>query len=277
MSYLDGKVVVVTGGASGLGREMAAQAAARGAVAVVADIDAAGAERTAAEIAAAGGTARGVGLDVRDREAFADAVTKLAADFGRVDVLVNNAGVMPLAFLSDHARAAPAWDQCIDINLKGVLHGIYAVYDQMIAQGAGHVVNISSVYGNAGVAGAAVYSATKAAIAIVSNALRVEAQGRIKVTLVRPSAMPGTGLSAGIIDMNAPAPLAAHRVGVWREHIGQLVAGTMPPSMGDREDIQCWALLPADAAAQVVNAIDQPLGVAITEITLRASGEDYVY
>jgi NADP-dependent 3-hydroxy acid dehydrogenase YdfG len=277
MSYLDGKVVVVTGGASGLGREMAAQAAARGAVAVVADIDAAGAERTAAEIAAAGGTARGVGLDVRDREAFAGTVSKLAADLGRVDVLVNNAGVMPLAFLADHARAAQAWDQCIDINLKGVLHGIYAVYDQMIAQGSGHVVNISSVYGNAGVAGAAVYSATKAAIAIVSNALRVEAQGKIKVTLVRPSAMPGTKLSAGIMDMSAPAALAAHRVGVWQEHIAQLTSGTMAPRMSDREDIQCWALRPADAAAQVVHAIDQPMGVAITEITLRASGEDYVY
>jgi NADP-dependent 3-hydroxy acid dehydrogenase YdfG len=277
MSYLDGKVVLVTGGAGGLGREMAAQAAARGAAAVVADIDADGAGRAAAEITAAGGTARGVGLDVRDREAFTDAVNKVVADLGRVDVLVNNAGVMPLAFLSDHARAAQAWDRAIDINLKGALHGIYAVYDHMIAQGSGHVVNISSTYGNAGVAGAAVYSATKAAIATLSNALRVEAKGRIKVTLVRPSAMPGTNLAAGIMDMEAPAPLAGHRVGEWREHVAQLSTGTMPSPLNDREDIQCWALLPSDAAAQVIHVIDQPLGVAISEITLRASGEDYVY
>jgi NADP-dependent 3-hydroxy acid dehydrogenase YdfG len=194
-----------------------------------------------------------------------------------VDVLVNNAGVMPLAFLSDHARAAEAWDRCVDINLKGVLHGIYAVYDHMTAQGSGHIVNISSVYGNAGVAGAAVYSATKAAIATLSNALRVEAQGRIKVTLVRPSGMTGTNLASGIIDFSAPAALAAHRLGAWQEHVAQLSTGTMPPELTDREDVRCWPLRPADAAAQVVHAIDQPLGIAITEITLRASGEDYVY
>jgi NADP-dependent 3-hydroxy acid dehydrogenase YdfG len=277
MSYLDGKVLFVTGAAGGFGREIITQAAARGALAIVADIDAAGAERTAAEITAAGGTAHGVGLDVRDRAAFADVVNKVVADYGRVDVLVNNAGIMPLAFLADHNRAADAWDRCVDINLKGTLHGVYAVYDHMMGQGSGHIVNISSVYGNAGVAGAAVYSATKAAIATLSNALRVETQGRIKVTIVRPSGMPGTNLSAGIIDFAAPAPLAAHRVAVWQEHIGQLVAGTMPSELSDTEDVRCWALPPAAAAAQVVHVIDQPLGVAITELTLRASGEDYVY
>ena len=277
MSYLDGRVVVVTGAASGFGREIAAQAAARGAIAIVADIDAAGAEQAATEITAAGGTARGTGLDVRDREAFASVIKEVVADYGRVDVLVNNAGIMPLAFLSDHARAAQAWDRCVDVNLKGVLHGVYAVYDHMIGQGSGHIVNISSVYGNAGVAGAAVYSATKAAIATVSNALRVEAQGRIKVTLVRPSGMPGTNLSAGVMDFEAPAALAAHRIGVWQEHVAQLSTGTMPPELADPEDVRCWILRPADAAAQVVHAIDQPLGVAITELTLRASGEDYVY
>jgi NADP-dependent 3-hydroxy acid dehydrogenase YdfG len=277
MSYLDGKVVVVTGGASGFGLEIASQSAARGATVVLLDVDAPGAERAAASITAAGGTASGLGLDVRDREAFASVISRVVADHGRVDVLVNNAGVMPLAFLSDHARAAEAWDRCIDINLKGVLHGIYAVYDHMTSQGGGHIVNISSVYGNAGIAGAAVYSATKAAIATVSNALRVEAQGRIRVTLVRPSGMGGTNLAAGILDFSAPAPLAAHRVSAWQEHVAQISGGTMPPELTDPEDVRCWVLRPADAAAQVVHAIDQPLGFAIAEITLRASGEDYVY
>src|SRR5580700_10816710 len=97
--------------------------------------------------------------------------------YSAIDVLVNNAGIMPLAFFADHSAASEAWDRCIDVNLKGVLHGISAVYDQMIAQGRGHVVNISSIYGNAGVEGAGVYSATKAAVTALSDSLRVEAAG----------------------------------------------------------------------------------------------------
>ena len=76
--------------------------------------------------------------------------------FGRIDVMVNNAGIMPLAFYRDHAEALAAWEMCIDINIKGVLHGIVAVHDQMIAQGEGHVINLSSIYSNFPVVGAAV-------------------------------------------------------------------------------------------------------------------------
>lgn len=76
--------------------------------------------------------------------------------FGAIDVMFNNAGVMPLAFYSDHVQAAAAWDRCIDIKFKGVLHGIIAVHDQMIEQGRGHVVNVSSVYVHRPLAGAAV-------------------------------------------------------------------------------------------------------------------------
>jgi NADP-dependent 3-hydroxy acid dehydrogenase YdfG len=277
MSYLADKVVAVTGAAGGFGREIAAQSAARGAVAIVIDVDEAAAIRTAASITEAGGTAQGIGLDVRDRAAFAAAIRTVVDAHGHVDVLVNNAGIMPLAYLSDHERAAEAWDRCVDVNLKGVMHGIYAVHDHMLRQGGGHIVNISSIYGNAGIAGSAVYSATKAAIATLSNALRVETQGRIKVTLVRPSGMTGTGLSAGILDYTAPAALAAHRVDAWQDHVTRFAAGTLPAERTDPESAACWTLRPADAAAQVVHLMDQPLGVAVTEITLRATGEDYVY
>ena len=186
---------------------------------------------------------------------------------------MNNAGVMPLAFLADHDRAADAWDRCIDINLKGVLHGIYAVYDHMIRQGGGHVVNIASIYGNAGVAGAAVYSATKAAVATVSNALRVEAQGAIKVTVVRPTGVPGTGLAAGILDMEAVMPLAGHNA---PPHGGRASA-QREPGQDDPDDVRYWAISPEELATQVVYAIDQPAGVAISDITVRATGEDYVF
>jgi NADP-dependent 3-hydroxy acid dehydrogenase YdfG len=276
MVHLDGKVVLVTGAASGFGREIVTLAAARGAIVIALDVDAPGAVKVASAITEAGGTARGLGLDVRDRAAFTAAAAQVIAEFGRLDVLVNNAGVMPLAYLADHARAADAWDRCVDVNLKGTLHGICAVYDRMARHG-GHIVNISSIYGNAGVAGAAVYGATKAAVATLTNALRVEAGGRIKVTLVRPSGVPGTNLGAGVLDFAAPAPLAAHRAAQWQENVGRYARGTLTTEERDPEHPRYWTLTPAQVAEQIVNVIDQPLGVAVSELTLRATGEDYVF
>lgn len=277
MSHLNGKIVLVTGGASGFGREITTQLAHAGATPVALDINGTGAEELAATLTAEGHQARGHGLDVRDRQAFTDLVDQIVADEGRVDVLINNAGIMPLADLADHRRAADAWDRCIDINLKGVLHGIYAVHDHMLRQGGGHIVNISSVYGNTGVAGAAVYGATKAAVATLSNALRVESQGRIKVTIVRPSGVVGTNLFTEVIDFNAFEALAAHRTPVLREHIQAFAGGTLPDALADPEDVRYWSLTAAQVAAEIVRLVGQPLGVAVTDITLRATGEDYVF
>ena len=153
--------------------------------------------------------------------------------WGGVDVLVNNAGVMPLAFFSDHAAAAESWDRAIDINLKGVLNGICAVYDQMIRQGRGHVVNISSIYGNAGTAGSGVYSATKAAVRVLSESLRVEAQGKIKVTVVRPTGIMGTGLAAGIVNPQALVGLTGQHTERFAERVQRLGA-RRPAARGDR-------------------------------------------
>ncbi len=257
MSHVEGKVAVVTGAAGGFGLLTSRMLTERGATVVGFDVR----DHEGCRV-----------VDVTDRVAVRAAVDQVVAEQGRIDVLVNNAGVMPLAFLADHERAADAWDRCIDINLKGVLHGICAVYDHMVRQGSGHIVNIASIYGNYGVAGAAVYAATKAAVITLTNALRVEAQGKIKVTVVRPTGVPGTGLLGGIIDLAAAMPLAGHNVERMTSRFGALDA-----AMQDPDDVRYWAISPEELAAQIVYAIDQPAGVAIADITIRATGEDFVF
>jgi NADP-dependent 3-hydroxy acid dehydrogenase YdfG len=257
MSYVEGKVAIVTGAASGFGLLTAQLLTTRGAHVIGFDVT-------------AGPECRYV--DVTDRVAVKAAVDQVVAEHSRLDILVNNAGVMPLAFLADHERAAEAWDRCIDVNLKGVLHGIYAAYDHMAGRGGGHIVNIASIYGNYGIAGAAVYGATKAAIISLSNALRVEASGKIKVTVVRPTGVPGTGLPAGIINMEATLPLAGH-------YGERMISRFDPdsPKFQNPNDVRYPLITPAELAAQIVYVIDQPAGVAISDITVRATGEDFVF
>jgi NADP-dependent 3-hydroxy acid dehydrogenase YdfG len=257
MSHVEGKVAVVTGGASGFGLLVSQMLRDRGAIVVGFDTSDAN---------------DCVVVDVTDGPAMLAAVDDVVRTHGRVDIMVNNAGIMPLAFFADHAEAAAAWDRCIDVNLKGVVHGISAVYDHMTRQGSGHVVNIASIYGNYGVAGAGVYSATKMAVMAISNALRVEAQGQIKVTVVRPTGVPGTGLAGSIVNFEAALPLAAHNVGRMAGRFGSL-----DDEQRDPESVRYWAITPEELAAQVVYCIDQPAGVTISDITVRATGEDYAY
>jgi NADP-dependent 3-hydroxy acid dehydrogenase YdfG len=278
--HVRGKVVVITGAASGFGQLVAEKVGARGARVVVADIDAEGAEAVATAIRAAGGEAIHRGTDVTDRVAMAGLAALAVESYSSIDVLVNNAGIMPLAFFADHGPAAEAWDRCIDVNLKGVLHGITAVYDQMIAQGRGHVVNISSIYGNVPVVGSAVYSATKAAVNVISESLRAESQGRIKVTVVRPTGVPGTGLGASIVNGEALVGLVGQNLELFQQRAAA-VFGAGPPEekaeFTDAEKITYWAISPDELASQVVYVIDQPWGVSISDITVRASGEQYLF
>lgn len=276
-SHLHGKVILITGAGGGFGRILAEMTAERGAKVVATDVDGDAAATTADLITEAGGEAIGLAVDVT-RRADLDGAVRAAVDrFGSVDILVNNAGVMPLAFFGDHARAAEAWDRCIDINVKGVLNGICAVHDQMIQQGRGHVVNLSSIYGNAGTAGSGVYSATKAAVRVLSESLRVESQGRIKVTVVRPTGVMGTGLGAGVVNQEAVIGITGQNTLRFGERVQRLIGeqGLLPEET-DADDIRYWAITPHDLVRQIVWAIDQPWGVSIADVTVRASGEDYV-
>ena len=275
-SHLDGRVVVITGAGGGFGRLMAEMAAARGAKVVLGDIDEPAAAAAAEGIGASGGEAEAVGVDVTDLAQVQALVGRAVERFGAVDVMVNNAGVMPLAFFADHAQAHAAWVRCIDINLKGVLNGIVAVHDQMQAQGRGHVVNISSIYANAGTAGSGVYSATKAAVAVLSDSLRVESQGTIKVTVVRPTGVLGTGLAGGVVNPMAAVGIAGQNNERYMERVMASIGGTLEPELTDVDDTRYWAIQPEVVAAEVLHAIDQPWGVDIGDITIRATGEDFV-
>lgn len=277
MSYLTDKVIVVTGAASGFGRLICQKCAAGGAKVVAVDVNAEGLDELVGEIRAAGGQAIAEVVDVTDLPAFAAAMQTAVGTYGGIDVLVNNAGVMPLAYFADHERAWQRWHQAIDINIKGVVNGIAAVYDQMIAQGRGHVVNISSIYGNGGVAGAGVYSATKVAVAALSDALRVETQGRIKVTTVKPTGVFGTNLAGGIVNEAAIMDLSGQHGARFAENIGNFATGALQPEQTDIDSVKYWLITPDDLTDAVVGVIDQPWGITISDITVRASGEDYVH
>lgn len=178
------KVVAITGASSGIGEATARRLAADGHRLLL------GARRTdrletlAKELTAAGGTASFQQLDVTDSADVRAFVTAARERYGRVDVLVNNAGVMPLSPLE--ALRTEEWDRMIDVNLRGVLHGVAAALPLMRAQGGGHFVNIASVGAYEVSPTAAVYCATKFAVRAISEGLRQESAGDIRVTLVSP-------------------------------------------------------------------------------------------
>ena len=275
MNYIKEKTIVVTGAASGFGRLVAQKVSALGASVVVADINIEELAETLSSLENPD-NAISVVADVADRNAVAQVSAEAIRRFGSIDIMLNNAGVMPLAFFSDHGVAAEAWDRCIDINIKGVLHGICAVYDQMISQGHGHVINVSSIYGNFPVVGAGVYGATKAAVNFLSESLRMESQGRIKVTTIKPTGVPATGLGAGVVNREAVIGILGANMSAYAQQSEAMAAGQLPESQLDPERIEYFALEPDLLADQIVYAMNQPLGVSISELTVRASGDAYI-
>jgi len=275
-NHLDGKVIVITGAGSGFGQLVSEKAAAMGASIVASDVNQQALDVVVAGIKADGGAAIAVAADVTDRAQMQVLAEDAVAEFGAIDVMLNNAGIMPLAFYADHKNAADAWEKCIDINFKGVLNGITAVYDQMISQGRGHVINISSIYGNYPTAGGGVYGATKAAVVFLSESLRIESQGKIKVTTVRPTGVPATNLGTGIVNPAAVSGLLGVNTMDYMSKFEAAAAGQMPANMLDRNEIEYFALEPDLLAEQIIHAMNQPWGVAISDITVRASGDGYV-
>ena len=273
--HIAGKVIVVTGAASGFGRLVAMKAIARGARVVGGDLDEHGLAETLAAVSNPDAMAV-LRTDVTRPEDMQALVALAAERFGAIDVMVNNAGTMPLAFFSDHETAMDAWNRCIDVNFRGVLNGMVAAHDPMLAAGRGQIVNLSSIYGNFPTVGGAVYGATKAAVDFLSESFRQEARGRIKVTVVKPTGVPATNLAGGVVNPEAPIGIWGHFAATDLPRYEAMAAGQLPARELDPESIEYFVLAPEYIADAILHVIDQPWGVSIGSITVRASGDGYV-
>lgn len=186
--HISGKVVIITGASSGMGEATARDLAAKGAKVVLGARRADRLEAIVQDISDAGGQAIAVATDVAKREDVQKLVDSAKETYGRVDVIFNNAGLMPLSPLE--SLRIDEWDRMIDVNIKGTLYGIAAVLPCMKAQKSGHVINVSSVYGHKVVATGAVYCATKHAVRAISEGLRQEVKDyNIRVTTISPGAV----------------------------------------------------------------------------------------
>jgi NADP-dependent 3-hydroxy acid dehydrogenase YdfG len=246
MEGISGKVVVITGASSGLGEAAARHLSAQGAIVAL------GARRTdriqslAREITGRGGKALAVATDVTRRDQVGALVDAAVRAFGRVDVMINNAGLMQQSPLE--RLKVSEWDNMIDINIKGVLYGIAAALPHMQKQKAGHFINVSSVAGHTVTPNGTVYSATKHAVRAISEGLRKEVKPyNIRTTIVSPGAV-ATELPGHITD---PASAA----GIQKFYEGFAI--------------------PADPFARVVAfAISQPEDVDINEILFRPTRQE---
>ncbi|MEP0546137.1 MAG: SDR family oxidoreductase [Rhodothermales bacterium] len=199
MSALEGKAAIVTGASSGIGAATARALARAGASVALAARREDRLHALRDEIEADGGRALVVATDVTDRAAVQRLADRAKEAFGAIDVLVNNAGVMPLSYLKN--MHVDEWLKMVDVNVNGVLHGIAAVLPTMMAQRSGFVVNVSSVAGRSLFPGGAVYCGTKFAVRAISEGMRQELTPTfgIRVTCIEPGAV-ATELGQGITD-----------------------------------------------------------------------------
>ena len=246
MTQVTHKVVVITGASSGLGEATARLLASQGASVVL------GARRVeriqvlADELVAAGGKALAVQTDVTDVEQVKWLVEAAVQAYGRIDVMINNAGLMPHSLLE--LGKVDDWNRTIDVNLKGVLYGIAAALPYMKAQKSGHIINVSSVAGHKVRPASAVYAATKTAVRVISEGLRQEVKPyNIRTTIISPGAI-ATELPASITE-----PDVAKGIAAFYEQFA----------------------IPAESFARMVAfAMEQPEDVDVNEILFRPTAQE---
>ena len=189
MTNITGKVALVTGASSGIGAATALKLAAAGAKVGIAARRAEKLERIKSEITAKGGGALAIEMDAVDPASVEAGVEKLVGAFGSIDIVVNNAGLMPLSDIDQ--LKTDEWHRMVDVNIKGLLNTTAAVLPQMIKQHSGHIFNMSSIAGRKVFKGLSVYCATKHAVAAFSDGLRMEVgqKHNIRVTCIQPGAV----------------------------------------------------------------------------------------
>jgi NADP-dependent 3-hydroxy acid dehydrogenase YdfG len=245
MSNIQDKVVVITGASSGIGEATAKELASKGAKLVLAARREDRLKKLQEEIQNNGGQAIYKVTDVTSHEQMEDLAEVALKEFGKIDVLVNNAGLMPNSFL--HQKKIDDWNKMIDVNIKGVLYGIAAVLPFMREQKSGHIINLSSVAGHVSGATAAVYAGTKFAVRAITEGLRKEEYGNnIRTTIISPG-MVKTELPGSITDEN------------FRPFVEQMYEGAIN----------------AEAIARAIAfAIEQPSDVAINEMLIRPTSQE---
>jgi len=245
-SNIAGKVVVITGASSGLGEATARHLSALGATVVLGARRADRLHALADALIAAGGKALAVPTDVTDAAQVQRLVDTAVQTYGRIDVMLNNAGLMPHSPLD--RRKIDDWNRTIDVNIKGVLYGIAAALPYMQAQQSGHIINVSSVAGHKVRAGGAVYSATKFAVRVISEGLRQE---------VKPYNIRTTVISPGAVDTELPGSI------------------TEPDIAQNMHEYYDRIAIPADAFARAVAfAMSQPDDVDVNEILFRPTRQE---
>ncbi|MFD2706129.1 SDR family oxidoreductase [Salibacterium lacus] len=246
MADLKDKVVVMTGASSGIGEGTAKELADNGAKLVLAARREERLQELTDEINKNGGNAVYNVTDVTSREQLQELAQKALDQYGRIDVLVNNAGLMPLSFMDK--LKVDEWDKMVDVNIKGVLYGVAAVLPTMREQKAGHIINISSVAGHTVGPGMSVYSGTKHAVRTITEGLRQEealAESNIRTTIISPGAV-ATELPETITDDDVLKGL---------------------------ENSNMTPIQPKDIASTIRYAMEQPEEVAINEILVRPTAQ----
>jgi NADP-dependent 3-hydroxy acid dehydrogenase YdfG len=244
MSEIKEKVVIITGASSGLGEATARRLAKNGAKLMLAARREDRLKDLVADIQKDGGVAKYQVTDISDRSEVEQLVQATKEAYGKIDVLVNNAGLMPLSPLA--ATKVDEWEKMIDVNIKGLLYGVAAVMPIMLQQGSGQIINLSSVAGHKVFPGGAVYCATKFAVKAISEGIRLESEGKIRSTNISPGAV-ATELTSTISDDEA-AKMAEQLYGI---------------------------AIDADAIARAITfAIEQPADVDVNEIIIRPTKQE---
>jgi NADP-dependent 3-hydroxy acid dehydrogenase YdfG len=241
MERIENKVIVITGASSGIGAAAARKLSALGARVVLA----ARREDRLSELAASlGKNVLFVKTDVRKQEDVERLIGRAIEQYGQVDVLWNNAGVMPLSFFDEGLVAD--WERMIDVNIKGVLYGIHAVLGHMLERGSGHIVATSSIQGYKTIPGTGVYAGTKFAVRAIMETLREELAGKVRVTSLHPGLV-GTEFGS--------------------ESLSPKVSGMFG-------DLGAWPKLNAESVVDAfIYAVSQPDGVGVSDILIRPAAQ----